>query len=165
MTSALLLTWPRLHLPPVHSPPAHPVLYLAGGREAEGLLHRINTAMLHRQVKLDSTTASEEMKDAQDDLLPTLQTSFLVLLLLLVTSVLLSVCELVVFCWHKAGRQTVWSVLRVEIRSICARGQAGKDQGDKQDSKQHLVKEDQEEDGSDKTLMPQEDSQGEHAEI
>ena len=121
--------------------------------------------MLHRQVKLDSTTASEEIKDVPDDLLPTLQTSFLVLLLLLVTSVLMSLCELVVFCWHKAGRQTVWSVLRVEIRNICARGHAGKDQGDKQDSKQHLVKEVQEEDGSNKTLISQEDSQEEPMEI
>ena len=89
---------------------------------------------------MESTTSSAEKNAQEDDLLATPWTSFWLLLLLLFFSLVVSVCELVMFCWHNKDRQTVCSALRGEIGKIVSRTRTGEDQV-RPDSKQSLVRE------------------------
>ena len=147
----LLIQHLHLHTAPGHTSP-QPQLYLAGSRQAEDLLHRLNNAMLLRHAKVDNTTSSAEKTNEGDDLLATLWTSFWLLLLLLLSSLVVCVCELLMFCWHNRGRQTVWSAHRGEIVKIVSRTRTAEDQV-RQDSKQSLV---QEEYSQHKKLLGQE---------
>ena len=65
----------------------------------------------------------EDSKTVTDGtgLVSTLHTSFLLLLLLLFSTLLISLCELVVFSWHNRGRQTGWAALVMQIKSRAAR--------------------------------------------
>ena len=56
-----------------------------------------------------------------EGLVSTLHTSFLLLLFLLFSTLLVSLCELVVFSWHNRGRQTGWAALVMQIKSRAAR--------------------------------------------
>ena len=72
-------------------------------------------------LKKQAATQDEEFSDKQEDLVATLHTSFFLLLFLLLSSILVSLCELVVFSWQNKGRQTAWTALLAQIKSVAAR--------------------------------------------
>jgi hypothetical protein len=124
-SSFLLIFLPGL----LHSPlvsMASP-LYLSGSKETVPIIHRINMAMLERQVNTHASSST----DRQEDMAATLHTSFLLLLLLLLTSLLLSLGELVLFSWEHRGRQTGWAALVGEIKTLASRTRK-RDQADEE---------------------------------
>ena len=73
--------------------------------------------LVQRQVDSHTQTGTGDA----EGLVSTLHTSFLLLLLLLFSTLLVSLCELVVFSWHNRGRQTGWAALVMQIKSRAAR--------------------------------------------
>ena len=129
ISSLLLLLLPvPLSSPPVSLPP-HPLLYLAGSRQAAHLVQRVTMVLVQRQV--DSHT---QAGTGYEGLVSTLHTSFLLLLFLLFSTLLVSLCELVVFSWHNRGRQTGWAALVMQIKSRAARTSRN-DQADLEDQR------------------------------
>ena len=72
--------------------------------------------LVQRQVDSHTKTAT-----GYEGLVSTFHTSFLLLLFLLFSTLLVSLCELVVFSWHNRGRQTGWAALVMQIKSRAAR--------------------------------------------
>ena len=72
--------------------------------------------LVQRQVDSHTQTGGDA-----EGLVSTLHTSFLLLLLLLFSTLLMSLCELVVFSWHNRGRQTGWAALVMQIKTRAAR--------------------------------------------
>ena len=111
----LLLLSDSLYSQPVSLPP-QPLLYLAGSRQAAHLVQRVTMSLVQRQVESHTQAGTGDA-----GLVSTLHTSFLLLLLLLFSTLLISLCELVVFSWHNKGRQTGWAALVMQIKSRAAR--------------------------------------------
>ena len=86
-------------------------------------MHKINMAMVKREESLQTSSSSDR------DLVATLNTFLLLLLFILLSSLLLTMGELVMFSWHNRGRQTVWAALMGEIKNTL-RKKKGKDDSD-----------------------------------
>eukprot|EP00092_Neocalanus_flemingeri_P070124 GFUD01086038.1.p1 GENE.GFUD01086038.1~~GFUD01086038.1.p1 ORF type:complete len:374 (+),score=132.34 GFUD01086038.1:51-1124(+) len=138
-----------LSYPPV-SLPAQSLLYLAGSRQASQLVQGVTTVLVQRQAQVDTTAdRSTDRTDRQEDLLATLHISFYLLLLLLLSSLVVSLCELVVFSWHNRDSQTVWSALLREKIKTAGKKRTGGDQ-----TGSDLSADRQDGDRSDKLMCP-----------
>lgn len=76
-------------------------------------MHKINMAMVQRRVSLQTVNSTER----QDDLVDTLHIFLLLLLFLLISSLLVTMGELVMFSWNNRGRQTALAALIGEIKN------------------------------------------------
>ena len=115
VSSSILIIFPLLL--PTSSLGPQSALYLTGGRQSAHLVQRIHMAVLKKQMARQGNSST----DRQEDLIATLHTSFFLLLFLLLSSILVSLCELVVFSWQNKGRQTAWTALLAQIKSVAAR--------------------------------------------
>ena len=106
---------------PPASIPVQSLLYLAGSEQAGHLVQRVNQVMVQRQAGQMGTQVKGATPDGTD-LSDTLHTYFLLLFFLLISSLMVSLCELVMFSWHKRGSQTVWSALFREIKTAASTG-------------------------------------------
>ena len=171
--SSLLLLSLSLHLScllsPLSCPPvSQSLLYLSGSRQAAQLVQGVSTVLVQRQGQVYRQEDTTDRTDRQEDLLATLHTSFFLLLLLLLSSLAVSLCELVVFSWHNRGRQTVWSALVREMIKTAAKTGTGGDQtadgqgGDRSDRQLSPGKDQEEENGDfrpDQKLLGQEEGE------
>ena len=87
-------------------------------------MHKISIAMVESKMSLQTINTIE----SQDNLVATLHTFLLLLILLLISSLLVTMGELVMFSWYNRGRQTAWAALIGEIKDAVKK--RDKEEGD-----------------------------------